>query len=279
MTTATNPSRADPVEIARELLTALDERRQIAPVSARDPDFDLASAYGVTAEIRRLREARGERVLGRKIGFTNTTIWAEYAVHAPIWGYVYDRTLHRLGGPDPAFDLSAVVEPRIEPEIMFRLSRAPGPGMDEEALLSCIEWAAHGFEIVQSLFAAWRFNGADTVAAFGLHGALLLGEPEPIAAADRPRWHQALGSFEVTLERNGVAADQGRAENVLGGGPLSALRHLVGVLAEDPESPPLAPGEIVSTGTLTRALPIAPGETWSTTLTGLPLRGVSVATR
>lgn len=43
-----------------------------------------------------------------------------------------------------------------------------------------------------------------------------------------------------------------------------ALRHLVGVLANDPESPPLAGGEIVTTSTLTRALPIAPGQTWGT---------------
>ncbi len=69
--------------------------------------------------------------------------------------------------------------------------------------------------------------------------------------------------------------DTGRATNVLGGGPLAALRHLVRVLAGAPESPPLAAGEIVTTGTLTRALPIAPGETWSTTMTGLPLSGVA----
>jgi len=48
----------------------------------------------------------------------------------------------------------------------------------------------------------------------------------------------------------------------------------VDLLAKNRESPPLTPGEIVSTGTLTRALPIAPGETWGTTLTGLPLEGI-----
>ncbi len=63
---------------------------------------------------------------------------------------------------------------------------------------------------------------------------------------------------------------------MLGGGPLAALRHLVEVLAADAASPPIEPGEIVTTGTLTRALPIAPGETWSTELHGLDLPGVSV---
>jgi 2-oxo-3-hexenedioate decarboxylase len=115
---------------------------------------------------------------------------------------------------------------------------------------------AGGFEIVQSLFPGWRFQGADTVAAFGLHGALLVGPREPITAADAGLWHERLAGFEITLTRDGVDADHGHASNVLGGGPLAALRHLVEVLAADRSNPPLPPGEIAATGTLTRALPI-----------------------
>jgi len=55
--------------------------------------------------------------------------------------------------------------------------------------------------------------------------------------------------------------------------PLSALRQLVGLLARDPVNPPLATGDIVTTGTLTRAFPILPGESWSTTLHGIELGG------
>ncbi|WP_375459041.1 hypothetical protein [uncultured Enterovirga sp.] len=126
-------------DVARHVLSALDEGRQIAPLSDGDPAFDLASAYRVAADVRRLREERGERVLGRKIGFTNTTIWAEYAVDAPIWGHVYDTTLHRLTGPEASFGLSVLAEPRIEPEIVFCLSRQPRADMDERALLSCVD--------------------------------------------------------------------------------------------------------------------------------------------
>ena len=170
-----------------------------------------------------------------------------------------------------------MIEPRIEPEIVLGLARAPERGMDERALLSCVEWVAHGFEIVQSLFPGWRFAAADTVAAFGLHGALLVGAREPITPGSLDGLHQALASFRIVLKRNGEVVDQGRATNVLGGGPLTALRHLVGVLADAPTHPPLAPGDIVTTGTVTRAIPVAPGETWSTELTGLPLRGIDLA--
>lgn len=265
-----------PAETAHELLAALDGRRQIVPLSNRDPAFDLASAYRVTAAVRRLRESRGERVVGRKIGFSNRMMWAEYGVDAPIWSYVYDTTLHRLSDLHTPFSLSALVEPRIEPEIVFRLSRAPEPGMDEARLLSCVEWVAHGFEIVQSHYPGWSFKAADTVAAFGLHGALLVGAPEAITPNTAEGWRRSLAGFEITLRRDGVAADHGHAGNVLDGGPLSALRHLVELLARDPDSPPLTSGEVVSTGTLTRALPIAPGETWSTAPLHVPLRGISV---
>ena len=69
-----------------------------------------------------------------------------------------------------------------------------------------------------------------------------------------------------------LLADHGRAANVLDG-PVFALRHLVQLLAADPVNPPLAAGEIVTTGTLTRAFPVAAGETWTTELTGVPLEG------
>jgi 2-oxo-3-hexenedioate decarboxylase len=54
------------------------------------------------------------------------------------------------------------------------------------------------------------------------------------------------------------------------------LRHLVDTLACDQLNPPLAAGEIVTTGTLTRAFPVAAGQTWTTELTGVALGGVSV---
>ena len=48
------------------------------------------------------------------------------------------------------------------------------------------------------------------------------------------------------------------------------------LLARDPDNPPLAAGEIVSTGTLTRALPVKPGETWTTKLKGIALEDASL---
>ncbi len=267
------PRHMDLQGIAKEAFAVLGTGRQVAPFSSADPDFGLKEAYRVTAAVRAAREARGERPIGRKIGFTNRTIWAEYNVYAPIWGYVYDRTVRDLEGEAPV-SLSGLAEPRIEPEIVFGLAAPPEPGMDEQALIRCIDWVAHGFEIVQSIFPNWTFRAADTVAAYGLHGMLLVGPRHP-AQARPDEWARELSRFEIDLFRNGALADHGVAANVLGG-PLLALRHLVETLAQDPLSPPLAAGEIVTTGTLTRAFPIAAGEEWTTKLAGVPLEGARI---
>src|SRR5215472_10716833 len=76
--------------IAAEALVAMDGAHQIAPFSARYPGLTLDDAYRISARLCELRTARGERVIGRKIGFTNRTIWAEYGVYAPLWGFVFD---------------------------------------------------------------------------------------------------------------------------------------------------------------------------------------------
>jgi len=261
--------------IAAAVLAASAARRPIAPFTTKDAAFDLTAAYGVTAALRRARIARGERPVGRKIGFTNRTIWPEYGVYAPIWGDMYDSTLRDLAATDGTLDLAPLLEPRIEPEIAFGFKAAPQAGMSETEILGCVDWIAHGFEIVQSIFPGWKFQAADTVAAYALHGAYRLGPRHPIAAGDRTRWLELLRGFEIELSRDGNVIDRGQALNVLDG-PLSTISHLLDLLAQDPDNPPLQAGEIVTTGTVTRAFPIAAGETWQTRVIGLPLEGISL---
>lgn len=264
----------DAKSIAAEALSVLGQGRQIAPFSSRDPAFGLDEAYKVTPIVRQMREARGEKAIGRKIGFTNSTIWEQYNVNGPVWGYMYDRTVRNLSEIGGTASLAELTDPRIEPEIVFGLSAAPNAAMNERELVSCIAWLALGYEVVQSIYPDWKFAASDTVAAFGLHGAMLIGERHPISG-NAELWIDQLSNFDVELACNGDVVDRGHARNVLGG-PLSALRHFVGVLAKDDVNPGLASGEIVTTGTLTRAMPIKPGETWTTTVSGIPLGSISV---
>lgn len=262
-------------DIAQSILAALDERRQVPPISDGRPDFGLEAAYAVADAVMAARIARGERPAGWKVGFTNSTIWDEYGVHAPIWGPMYAGAIHAC---DPAretveIDADGIVEPRIEPEIVFRMARAPRAGMNDRELLSCIDAVGHGFEIVQSIYPGWRFSASDTVAAFAMHAALAHG-PMVAIDPDRPdEWIARLATFEIALFRNDAEIDRGEARNVLGG-PLFALRHFVAGLEALPMARGIEPGDLVTTGTVTRAFPVTSGETWSTRIEGLPLPGM-----
>lgn len=265
-----------PDTAAIAVLDSLSNMRPIAPFTDADPGFDLGRSYDAALSVMRMREARGERVVGGKLGFTNRTIWDEYNVHAPVWGPVYDTTTGSLEGP---VDVGAFLEPRIEPEIIFRLSGLPGRDATPEAAMACVSHVALGFEIVQSVYPGWRFRAPDTVAAFALHGRLLHGPFQPVGDSDRADWTKRLTGFSATLERDGTLADTGDCRNVLGGGPLAALTHLAALLEDFPKLPRPGVGAVFTTGTLTRALPVARGETWTAKTPGLPFEPVSLTFR
>ena len=63
------------------------------------------------------------------------------------------------------------------------------------------------------------------------------------------------------------------------GSPLLALAHVVDLLKRQPDAPPLAAGEIVTTGVLTDAHPVAAGDEWHTEIRGLPLAGLKISFR
>ncbi|MGE0500712.1 MAG: 2-keto-4-pentenoate hydratase [Rhizobiaceae bacterium] len=264
----------DAAGLAAEVLACLDGARQVEPFTARLPDLSKADAYRVTAELRRLRSARGERPAGRKIGFTNRGIWAEYGVYEPIWGDMYDTTVADVA-PGATFKVSHLSEPRIEPEIVFGTAEDLVPGLSIEELLERIDWVAHGFEIVQSIFPSWRFAVADCIAGGGLHGRLAVGPRIELDRSLRREMFAALPVLSIALSRNGEVVDRGVGANVLDG-PPQALGHLVEVLAGDADNPPVKAGEMVTTGTLTRAFPVFAGERWSTEIDGLPLAGLDV---
>ena len=252
-------------ERARALLAARDCVRSMATLTGVDPSFTIAAAYAVADDIRARRIARGERPVGYKIGFTNRGIWARYGVFGPIWGPVWDTTVERVDGGETSVSLAQFCEPRLEPEIMFGFARAPAPGQGLTELFDCIEWVAHGFEIVDTHFAGWRFAAPDTVADFALHGRLFVGPRVAAARFDRERVAAELAAVRVVLSCDGREVEGGRADIVLDG-PLHALRLWVDAMAAQPQRWPITAGDIVTTGTITDAAPLHPGEHWQTRL-------------
>ncbi|MEZ5738939.1 MAG: hypothetical protein R3E68_05375 [Burkholderiaceae bacterium] len=272
METKVSPSSA----IARQLLASYDLALPIDPAELAPID-NLDDARDIVDDIAAARVGRGERRLGYKIGFTNRTIWARYGVNHPIWAPVYDSTVRQLAGHDAAIGLTGLVEPRLEPEIVIGLASTP-LAPTAQAVARSVGWIAAGFEIVQSAFPGWQFTGAQAFAAQGLHGRLLIGPRHSLAslglaAADLPA---QLAAIELALFANGAArpTDTGRGHYVLDG-PCHALAHLVAELACAGRQ--LDAGDIITTGTLTDAQPLASGQRWRSEIQGIPgLQGLTL---
>lgn len=261
--------------IAREVKAAQDSALQIPPFTDRLPTFDLAAAYEVADLVHRARLADGAKVVGRKIGFTNPDMWSRLGVREPIWAYIYDATVTQLQDTVTACRLGKFSEPKIEPEIILHFRTPPRTDGGLRGILDAIDWVAHGFEIVQSHYAGWKFQAPDTVADWALHGTLLVGPPLPLVQLGSDPI-AALHSFSLTLSCDGRHIETASGSNVLGN-PLSAIAHLISVLAKQSPNAPLQEGEIVTTGTITTAQSVAAGETWQSELRGIPLPGLKVA--
>jgi 2-oxo-3-hexenedioate decarboxylase len=268
------PHRPDVKALAREIKSAQDEARQIEPFTTRVPGFDVPTAYEVAHRVHEARMAEGARPVGRKIGFTNPAMWAQYGVGEPAWAHVYDRTLRHIVAEGATCRIGRFTEPKIEPEIVLHFAVAPRAGAGLPEILGCVDWVAHGFEVVQCHFPGWKFRVADVVADWVLHAILLVGEPVPVAQLG-PDPVAALENFTLALSCDREEREVGRGANVLGS-PLKAIAYLLDVLAKQPQAEPLQAGELVTTGTITTAHAIRPGETWRTRLDGIALPGLTV---
>ena len=268
---------------AHQLLDARAGATQMSPPSTQAP-LTLADGYDIARSILDIRIAQGEVPVGRKIGFTNRKMAAKYGVsepiHESIWSTMYDSTVRYTEDNHGVLNLKGALEPRIEPEIVFMLGRTPAPGASIDELADCIEWMAHGYEIDVSPYPNWKFELADAVAGFGMHGALILGEPRVLSAATRRNLGNVLAGASVSLsctrklESKLVAA--GFGSDVLGN-PVNALWELHGALQQQDQFARLTAGEIITTGSWTDGYPVVPGQIWSTAFSGVSVAGLTLS--
>ena len=268
-------SDADVERVANDLLQAR-ERGGLIPLPSQGlSSFDLGRGYAVGRRLHAALVERGWQPVGRKIGFTNPATWREFNLDTPIWAHVYDRSVHVADRDRVRLSLKGMASPRIEPEVVLRLSRPlAGGDLNAADVARHLEWVAVGFEIVDSHFPGWSFTAADAVADFGVHAALVIGRPYPVAEPS-DRLIAQLEELKVGLRRGGELVAEGEGRNALGS-PLLALAHLSRVLASQPWAAPLSAGEIVTTGTLTALPYIHTGEKWTVDIGGVPLQPLTL---
>jgi 2-keto-4-pentenoate hydratase len=234
----------DAAALAALLTKAVADHSAIAQLSDDVPELDMAAGYAV----QRVLRADAGALVGWKLGLTSRAKQAQVNVTSPIYGFLAGANALDPGAP---LDTSRLIQPRCEPEIVFVLGRdLAGPHVSAVDVLAASSGVAVGIEVLDSRYRDYRFTLADVVADNTSAGRFVVGTPVAPAGID-------LRLVGVVLELNGevVATASGAASL---GHPAAAVAWMVRTMAADGEG--LRAGDVVLSGGLTAAVPVAAGD-------------------
>ena len=238
----------DVASVAAELLRCEDERVDRPPFTDEWPELDLETGYQIQDLNLQARLARGETLVGVKLGLTSKAKQERMGVHFPFVAWLTDAMLLGAGDPVPQ---SRLIHPRIEPEIVFVLKdRLEGPGVSCAVAMAAVGTVWGGAEVIDSRYRDFRFKAGDVAADNASSGVFVTGPVGlPPAALNL--------SLEAALvEVDGQVVDSATGAAVQGH-PGEALALAANELAKRGHA--LEPGWIVLTGGMTDAVPALPG--------------------
>lgn len=230
-------------EAAAALLGTVSER---APLSEDWPGLDVDTAYAIQDEALRLRRARGETLVGLKLGLTSRAKQQRMGIDSPLLAWLTDAMVLPAGVPVPS-----LIHPRAEPELVFVLgSRLAGPGVTAATALAAVDRVYGGIEVIDSRYADYRFTLPDAVADNGSSAYFSVG---PVGL---PPSSLDLSLEAALLEVDGQIVDTATGAAVQGH-PAEALALAANALGA--RGLALEPGWLVLTGGMTDAVPVRPG--------------------
>ncbi len=236
----------DVARLATTLADAVRAGTAIPPLTD-EVDLSVAQAYEVQDATLELLDPGGSRD-AVKLGLTSRAKQEQMGVDEPLYGrFVSGAALD----PGETLDTGALIQPRVEPEIAFLLGEElAGPGVTALHVLAATRAVMPALDVLDSRFAGYRFTLPDVVADDASAARYLVGAPVPAAGID-------LATVGCVFERNGELVDTAAGAAVLGH-PAAAVAWFVRKLAERGRVVPA--GTLVLAGSLTAAVPVAPGD-------------------
>jgi 2-keto-4-pentenoate hydratase len=248
--------------IAERLDTAWRTHVPIPPITESDGIAGVETAYAIQERWSQMRLARGEKIVGRKIGLTSKAIQHQLGVDEPDFGALWESSSYPAANGRVEIPAADFLQPRIEGEVAFLIGRPlRGPAVTPADVLAASEACALGVEIVASRIADWRIKLVDTIADNASYGGFTLGP------WDKQMREADLGALRMTIHHNGTLAAEGVGAAALGH-PAASTAWLANKLLEFGVA--LEPGDIVISGGITKMLPVRAGDEFIFTLTGQP---------
>ncbi|HWD03305.1 MAG TPA: fumarylacetoacetate hydrolase family protein [Amycolatopsis sp.] len=248
---------SEPVaEWAARLDDAATGRKPIGPLTGEGLD-GVETAYRVQNELVRLRVARGERLVGGKLGLTSKAKQRAMGVDKPLYGLVTSGMARPSG---TRLALSELVHPRVEPEVAFVLGQAlEGPDVTIADVLAATRHVCPALDVIDSRYEGFAFKHLDAIADNASSAVFALGDdfsPPP----------PELTLTGCVLEVDGQVIESAAGAAVMGQ-PAAAVAFMANQLAL--RGGRLEAGWVVLSGGLTAPVPLKPGGTVSATISGL----------
>ena len=238
----------DVASVATELLRCEDERIQRPAFTEEWPELDLATGYEIQDRNLEARLARGETLVGVKLGLTSRAKQQRMGVHVPLVAWLTDAMILPIGEPVPQ---SRLIHPRVEPEIVLVMGDPlEGPGVSAATAMAAVDSVWGGAEVIDSRYQDFKFKAGDVVADNASSAAYVTG---PVGL---PPFELDLSLEAVLVEVDGVVVDSATGAAVQGH-PGEALALAVNELARRGRR--IEPGWVVLTGGMTDAVQVRPG--------------------
>ena len=250
-------SRLSIPNAVEHLLRARLGRECVTPLTDVVPDLALTDAYAIQRSLEEAVVARGERVIGWKVGFTGAAAREAYGVKEPVAAFVLGSGVFISGDAVPA---ARFVGLGVEAEIAFLLKAdIAGPGITAASALLAVEGALPALELVDFRFAG-KPRGVDMIADGVAANAIVLGQPlTPVTGLD-------LALEGVVYEQDGSIVATNTAAEVMGN-PLHSLAWLANALGGMGRG--LRTGDVVLTGSISKILRPKAGESVRASFTRL----------
>ncbi|MGE3821444.1 MAG: 2-keto-4-pentenoate hydratase [Isosphaeraceae bacterium] len=237
-------------ELADWACRVRDDRDALRPWrSFAPPDAMTAEeAYALQGEVARLREERGERIVGYKIGCTSQVIQDQLGIREPIFA----RLFQSEQVPDGArIDHSRFAHLAIEGELAIRLSRdLPSDPLSDEEYVEAVDAVFPVIEPHHHAPPARGFSLAALIVSGGMNAGLVVPSTERSREGQVP----LVTELEVRIDDR-LAGGTQRPWAM--GGPALALRWLAARLAAWDLR--LRKGQVILTGSPLPLFPVKPG--------------------